>query len=215
MFIIKRARKKKWLTEPVEFIPFPNQSLRNNLPVTPKVTNQSVGRILSSENPEPKMANIPGNQLNTLNVSIKKLLEKKQEEQQNELSISNLPDDSFSMDQLKMLWRKYAFEVKEKGLETFYNAMIKRDVYEMGDNQFAFEVDNHVQVDYIKPHMEHLNTYLKKELNNYKIEIILRLNQDEESEIKFLTGKDKFALLSKKNPYLHTFKQTFNLDIEY
>ena len=36
-----------------------------------------------------------------------------------------------------------------------------------------------------------------------------------EEEVKYLTGKDKFAKLARKNPNLHTLKNTFNLDIEY
>jgi hypothetical protein len=33
--------------------------------------------------------------------------------------------------------------------------------------------------------------------------------------VKFLTGKDKFTALARKNPNLHTLKNTFNLDIEF
>ena len=37
-------------------------------------------------------------------------------------------------------------------------------------------------------------------------------NSEEE---KFLTSKQKFELMARKNPNLHVFKSLFNLDIEY
>jgi hypothetical protein len=57
--------------------------------------------------------------------------------------------------------------------------------------------------------------YFRKELKNYSFEISFNLNENPEAELKFLTGKDKFAALARKNPNLHTLKNTFNLDIEF
>jgi hypothetical protein len=41
------------------------------------------------------------------------------------------------------------------------------------------------------------------------------MSNEPEKEKKFLTGKDKFNALDRKNPNLHTLKNLFNLDIEY
>jgi hypothetical protein len=57
--------------------------------------------------------------------------------------------------------------------------------------------------------------YLRKEVKNYLIRIELKLSENPEEEVKFLTGKDKFAALARKNPNLHTLKNLFNLDIEF
>ena len=54
-----------------------------------------------------------------------------------------------------------------------------------------------------------------EELKNYSIDISFKLNDNPEHEVKFLTGKDKFAAMARKNPNLHTLKSTFNLDIEF
>ena len=50
---------------------------------------------------------------------------------------------------------------------------------------------------------------------NYGIEIKLEITKNPDEEVKFLTGKDKFASLARKNPNMHTLKTLFNLDIEY
>jgi DNA-binding protein len=76
-------------------------------------------------------------------------------------------------------------------------------------------VDNQIQVDYITPHLEEMVSFIRKEVKNYLIQVIIQLNDQPEVEVKFLTGKDKFAALARKNPNLHTLKNTFNLDIEF
>lgn len=216
MFFITRARKKKWLTDPVDLIPFPNQNLRNKLPTTAKPLAPSVRQAPVEQIVEPKILTVPTGQLNTSTLSIKKLMEKKEDE---DSAISrlpeNLPHNPYSYDQVKMLWRRFAFEMKEKGMETFYNAMIKREPVQKENDLFVMDVDNQIQIDYITPHLQDMIGFFRKELKNYSVNITFSLNENPEQEVKFLTGKDKFAALARKNPNLHTFKNTFNLDIEF
>jgi hypothetical protein len=60
-----------------------------------------------------------------------------------------------------------------------------------------------------------MNAYFRKELKNYNVQISLEINDKPEEETKYLTGKDKFQALARKNPNLHTLKNMFNLDVEY
>lgn len=127
----------------------------------------------------------------------------------------DLPNETFSFDHVKMAWRRYAHEAKGKGMETFYNAMIKRDPKQIEKTQFIMDVDNQIQIDYITPHLQDLVGYLREELKNYDVNLELKLTENNDVEVKFLTGKDRFADMAKKNPNLHSFKNIFNLDIEY
>lgn len=216
MFFSTRARKKKCLTDPVDIIPFPNQNLRDKVPNTAKPIAPPVRQATYVQEVEQKIATVPTGQLNTTSISIKKMMEKKEDElSASERLPENLPYNSFSFDQVKMLWRRFAFEMKERGMETFYNAMIKREPIQKGDTHFVMDVDNQIQVDYITPHLQDMIGYFRKELKNYAFEISFNLNENPEQEVKFLTGKDKFATLARKNPNLHTLKNTFNLDIEF
>lgn len=216
MFFSTRARKKKCLTDPVDIIPFPNQNLRDKVPNAAKPIAPPVRQATYVQEVEQKIATVPTGQLNTTSISIKKMMEKKEDElSASERLPENLPYNSFSFDQVKMLWRRFAFEMKERGMETFYNAMIKREPIQKGDTHFVMDVDNQIQVDYITPHLQDMIGYFRKELKNYAFEISFNLNENPEQEVKFLTGKDKFATLARKNPNLHTLKNTFNLDIEF
>jgi hypothetical protein len=62
--------------------------------------------------------------------------------------------------------------------------------------------------------MDDFLQFLRKQLRNYYLTVILEvtIQQDEE---KFLTSKQKFDLMARKNPNLHIFKNRFNLDLEY
>ena len=63
--------------------------------------------------------------------------------------------------------------------------------------------------------MGDLIQYIRAEVKNYLIDVKMEISQNQEAEVKFQTGKDKFASLARKNPNLHTLKNKFNLDIEY
>lgn len=203
------------MTDPVELIPFPNQSLREKLPAVPKVLAPPIKSPLPPTTPEQQLMSIPTGQLNTNTLSVKKMLEKKEGENAENRSLENQPQQAFTLDQVKMLWRRFAFEMKEKGMETFYNAMIKREPIQQEETHFVMDVDNQIQVDYITPHLPEMMNYFRKELKNYAVEISIILNENPEEQTKFLTGKDKFAALARKNPNLHTLKSVFNLDIEF
>jgi hypothetical protein len=105
--------------------------------------------------------------------------------------------------------------MKENSMETFYNALIKREPVFLDDEKLVIEVDNSVQIDYINPLLNEFVSYLRKNLKNYSITVDLKLSVDQVSEVKFLTGKDKFATMARKNTNLHKLKNLFNLDIEF
>ncbi len=215
MFIKARAGKKKWLTDPVELISF----LKTNDVVPVQQVNEPPQTLIKpevQEIPAPKKVSAPIGQINTETLSIKKMMEKIEEQNGIENDVSKLPRQEFTLDELKMLWKRFAFEAKEKGMETLYNALVKRDPIQLDATNFQLMVDNKVQVDYINPYLPDMIGRFRKDLQNYLLEItiIMSENNDEE-EVKFLSGKDKFASLARKNPNLHTLKNTFNLDIDF
>ena len=212
MFFKTRARKKKWLTEPVDILPFPNQTLRKK--VAPAKTVASVPISILPQEIKPVVLSTPAGSVDAPHISIKKILE---DQNKNEPSLSkeNEEREPFTRDQLKMFWKRFAFQMKENSMETFYNALIKREPVFLDDEKLAIEVDNNVQIDYINPHLNDFVSFLRKNLKNYSISVELRLTDDPMKEVKYLTGKDKFAAMARKNTNLHKLKNLFNLDIEF
>ncbi len=165
--------------------------------------------------PPPKVLETPSGKLSASSLSIKKLMEKKEEVLEAGGDTSNLPREPYSYDDLKMSWRKYAFSMKTDGKETFYNALIKREPKSVNENEYLLEVDNQVQIDYIQPQLSDMLSYVRRDLKNFDILIRVEITTNPDEEVKYQTGKDKFAALARKNPNLHTLKNTFNLDIEF
>lgn len=213
------VRKKKGLTDLVEIIPFPNQELRKRVSGTPKKSLPKKQNSFQLQNtPKPTVLSAPSGKLKSSVSSIKKMMEK-----------SNSPDviggeklsnevknkEDFDFDALKMYWRRFAQIKKESSEKTYYNALIKREPILGENNLITMEVDNEIQVNVIEKDLNQLTNYLRKELKNDTILIKMIITENQEQDIRYKTGKDRFASLAQKNPNLNTLKNTFNLDIEY
>ncbi len=222
LFTETRARKKKTLTDPIELLPFPEQSLREKkkpakikADIKPTSEEKDVSKPTIKVKPD-SISMDGGNEktkIKTEHLSIKQMLEK-------EKAVKNkkdvvLPRDKVDTQKVFILWRQYAYIVKDKGMETYYNALVKRDPIFESNEKIKIVVDNQIQVDVIRAELNELITFLREKMNNHFIEIKIELAETPDEEVKFLNGKDKFDALAEKNPKLHTLKNVFNLDIEF
>lgn len=214
MFHSSGARKKKRLTDLVKVIPFPGQ-LRERAS-TPKKKAPAQKPKPAIQKPEPKVLSAPSGKLSSSSLSIKKLMNPETSGgMKSNIDTSNMPMNDFTIDDLKMAWRRFAFEMKEKGKQTFYSALMKRDPIVIEGNSYRLEVDNQTQIDYISPILSELVEFLRINLKNFCVDVRMELTSNPDEEVKFLNGKDKFNALARKNPNLHSLKSTFNLDIEF
>ncbi len=226
LFTKTRARKKKTLTDHIELLPIPEQSLRENkVPSRNKADIKSKTEKNQISKPETKLdAHSPSKEKTidkpTLktnvkedHLSIKQILENEREVKTKKDVI--LPRDEVDTQKVLILWRQYAYITKDKGMETYYNALVKRDPIFESNEKIKIVVDNQIQVDVIRPLLNELINFLREKLNNHFIEIQIELSETPDEEVKFLNGKDKFDALVAKNPKLLTLKNLFNLDIEF
>ena len=82
-------------------------------------------------------------------------------------SSETLPEENYTPDRLTRIWRQYAFQVKDEGKETFYNALVKRDPLIEKNDVLKLFVDNQIQVDYITPLLNELISFLRNSLKNH------------------------------------------------
>ena len=179
-----------------------------------KASESPVKKVSEKEEESLKIVSEPSGKLNQSHLSIKKIIEqdKRKKEEQN---TKNSPEETYSNEHLKMYWQQFAYIMKEKGMETFYQALVKREALFISEDKYSLELDNNVQLDYIQPLLAEFTDFLRSNLKNHNLSIELILTDNPLKDIKYVTGKDKFAAMAIKNPNLNTLKNIFNLDIEY
>ncbi|MFN5416764.1 MAG: hypothetical protein ACK5B9_06875 [Flavobacteriia bacterium] len=155
--------------------------------------------------------------MQTQHLSIKQLLNKSDEVSQNSTQdYSNRPNTPFNIDQVKMVWKQFAFKMKDEGKDSVYYALTKRDPKIFNENEIHQEVDNLVQTQTIQDELSVFQEFVRTKLNNWSVQLFFDvIKEQEEKDIRQLNGKDRFEALAKKNSNLHSFLKTFNLDIDY
>lgn len=170
------------------------------------------------EKQEAKILSAPTGKLKNGNLSIQELLRKQKEEKEKEIQSgsANKPTEDFSLDDLKMHWRKFAFKQKNAGLDTLFSALTVNEPFFNEDEMLiTHHVDNLVQLEFMRSHESDLIQFLRASLKNFDIQLKTMVNQSEDSKKKMYTGKDKFEEMAKRNPNLEILKKLFKLDIDF
>jgi chromosomal replication initiation ATPase DnaA len=131
------------------------------------------------------------------------------------VSPTDLPRKPFTKDDLVPLWKSAAHRYKVEGQEPLYQVMVKRELQQINDSIYFLEVDNALSKDRLERVMMDILAALRSQLQNYDLEITLDITSEQAEETKFMTGKDKFEKLARKNPNLAIFQTRFNLDIDF
>jgi DNA polymerase III subunit gamma/tau len=207
------------LTERVKLISFPGQSIRTEGSSISKNKNVQVQKsiIPPVEKPQPKISSNPIGTVDSELLSINLLLQKSKEKNviESTYSTASKPTTPFTIDQVKMSWKQFAFKMKEEGNDTIYLAMSKRDPKIVNETEIHQEFDNQVQVDRMQNHVMDLLDFLRNNLQNWSTQVFFDVSQHLDENKKLLTGKDKFNELAKKNGNLFSLQKTFNLDVDY
>ncbi|HLW39474.1 MAG TPA: hypothetical protein VKX31_03720 [Brumimicrobium sp.] len=112
-----------------------------------------------------------------------------------------------------MSWTKFAFIAKEKGLDTLYNAMVASDPT-IGENYgIRYTINNEIQLEFIKSNEVEIVNYLRTQLNNWGIHLILK-EEIIKGEVNAHTSQAKFEKMKERNPELENFRKKFHLDID-
>lgn len=207
------------MTERVKLISFPGQSIRTEgASISKSKDVQTQKSIISPiQKPQPTIASNPIGNVNSDLLSINLLLQKSKEKSAIESSYSTAhkPNTPFTLDQVKMSWKQFAFKMKEEGNDTIYLALTKRDPRIVNENEIHQEFDNNIQVDRMQNHVMDLLDFLRNKLQNWSIQVFFDVSKNQDENRKLLTGKDKFNELAKKNANLFSLQKTFNLDVDY
>ena len=126
-----------------------------------------------------------------------------------------LASSKFSQKLLEEKWNEFA-EIKNKeGKIGLFTTLTKQTPKLLDDFLIKFILDSEVQKMEFQTQNQLLLDFLRAELKNGHIHLVLELTKSDNPKLTQLTSKERFFQMAEKNPDLHIFKEKFNLDLEF
>jgi DNA polymerase III subunit gamma/tau len=181
-------------------------------PIEKKV---DVIKAKETETPKPKLKKAPFKSLErrTSSLSLKSIHQKKEVEKSDiEVNYDQHPKEVFTEKKLQKLWKEYVDLLNKKG-EKSMASIVGTDLPKLKDQfKISFTVPNKLMEDQFKKGRPKLLNFLRENLNNFGIDILVTLNEKIEKKFAY-TPKEKYQKMQKLNPLLDKLRQTFELDI--
>ncbi|WP_457616016.1 DNA polymerase III subunit gamma/tau [Lutibacter sp.] len=181
-------------------------------PVTPKVADTPIKKSA------PRIEKVVPIALEGVNRRVSALslksVEKKNEIAKIEVEYENvdaLPATPFTEKELVSHWNNYVSKILEKGRKSVASIMNASTPTTEG-NTIHFELPNTLMKSQLERAKLPLLKYLKENLDNYKIELVINVNEAKTKRYAY-TPKEKYQKLVEKNKTLEKLRKTFDLDI--
>ncbi|PHQ56440.1 MAG: DNA polymerase III subunit gamma/tau [Lutibacter sp.] len=125
--------------------------------------------------------------------------------------IEGLPTDKFPENKALLLWKQYAKKLIEQGKKSVASIMNASNPT-IKDNDFYFELPNTSMKDQLDRAKGPLLKFLRENLNNFKIRIVLNVNEEVTKKYAY-TPQEKYQKLKETNKSIELLKKTFDLDL--
>ncbi len=132
----------------------------------------------------------------------------------NEQTNFSQPKNNFTQVQLESVWEKYANSIKEKGKTNLATNLLNKKPQLKENFNIEFTINNKSIEETINEDKIVFLGFLRKELSNYSIQLQLVMNAVED-KANLYTATDRYKRLVEKNPAINTFRQKFDLDLEF
>jgi DNA polymerase-3 subunit gamma/tau len=143
--------------------------------------------------------------------SIQKKHELKKELVAKQPDQSNLPKLPFTEESLVKAWNTFADLAKNNG-EHNLASHLRMGVPKVGGSIVHLTFPNHTIKVEMQREKHELLSYLRKELQNYDIDISIEVDETEMKRYAY-TPREKFEKLKEKNPLIEELRNTFDLDV--
>ena len=149
----------------------------------------------------------------TSSLSLKSIhLKKEDQKTAVEVNYDNHPKEEFTEKSLQQHWKDYTDLLNKKG-ERSMASIIAAGTPQLKDRfKISYTVPNKLMADQFRKGKPKLLKFLREQLNNYGIEILLTLNEAVEKKFAY-TPQEKYHKLKEMNPLLEKLRQTFELDL--
>ncbi|MCA4810140.1 hypothetical protein IF128_10385 [Empedobacter stercoris] len=135
----------------------------------------------------------------------------KVQEHQEEILRDDLPREKFTLEQVKEGWKRFLDRLKIEHNIPSYNALMTTELGLEGD-EIIFEFSSHSSEQEFEEYRDRIRNSLRAFLKNHYFTIQIKFSEKEATN-HILSNKEKFKLLSDKNPVLLKLKEEFGLDL--
>lgn len=124
----------------------------------------------------------------------------------------NLPKDPFDEQTMQKHWEDYVDQIEKDGKKILASALGSDTPRLKGPDKIWIELANDTLKKEVERDQYPLMEYLKKNLNNFHIELYITINENAEKQYAF-TPQDKYEKLREKNPLIDKLRIEFDLDV--
>ncbi len=188
------------------------------LPATDKIDSQPLSEIMSEE----VLVSDPGikikikersKRISGLSISS---LKAKKEHQLKKIEVvvdeDELPKDSFTQADLLKHWETYIQKLDKAGKKIMASNLSSDQPKIVDQTQICIELPNGTMKKEIEREQFQLMKYLRKELNNYSIELKISVNEEIAKKFAY-TPEEKYQKLREINPAIDLLRKEFDLDL--
>ena len=178
-------------------------------PVTEKPQPQVISEP-KKQIPKPILKNVQrrSSSLSLKSIHEKKIVKKSVEEE----NYDNHPKDAFTQEDLLKYWKDFHSLLLKKG-EKSLASIIGADEPQLMDNFLVeFTLPNKLMADQLNRDKTKMISYLREQLNNYKLSLEIKINETIEKKFAY-TSQEKFDKMKEINPMIEKLRQTFGLDM--
>ncbi|WP_372746444.1 DNA polymerase III subunit gamma/tau [Lutibacter sp.] len=122
----------------------------------------------------------------------------------------NGPADDFTESKMQELWAEYSTTLFNDG-KKIIASILNCNKPKLVNNNIHFEVPAAGMRDQLESGKPILMKFLKEKLNNFKIDLVIHLNEEETKKYAY-TPFEKYEKLKEKNSAMELLKRTFDLD---
>lgn len=123
-----------------------------------------------------------------------------------------MPRDAVTIEDLKNAWKLFADAMNEAGKRSLNATLTLFDPSLEGET-IHFKVANRVQEEDLKVIRAEMMDFIRKRLNNHHLQLQVHLAETGEQKLTFLSERDKYEQMVKKNPALEELRKRLDLDL--
>lgn len=120
--------------------------------------------------------------------------------------------ESFTEEQLMVLWKEYTQKVKEENKINFYTILTTNDPVLTKPNEITVLITNMAQDSILQNELVDFLNFLRTRLKNFDVGIVTK-KVESKIENRLYTPMEKYHYLVEKNPKLEDLRKRFNLDL--